>query len=188
MRIGLLFTIILSAFIFLSCKKPRAEFQLKKLNYAAGDMLEYENYSSNQYTCMWQILDVNEKLVAEYEGNYPAIRLSILLDDGLYYLKLTAKKKNENRIDISEKKQFVVTTTKYTMTINPNGAGSNGQTNYKVFVDGEMIGEGKPSNVNSFNGRFQEKIPMGVRHIRLVNSTKTKEETRNVNNSFSIIF
>jgi archaellum component FlaF (FlaF/FlaG flagellin family) len=174
--------------VFFSCKKPKAEFQLKKLNYAAGDMLEYENYSSNQYTCVWHILDVDYKVVAEYDGNYPAIRLSVLLKDGMYYLRLTAMNKKENKVAISESKPFIVNSTKYTMTINPNGAGSNGQSSYQVFVDGEFIGEGKPTNWNTSNGRFSANIPVGIRHIRLVSPTKVKNEVRNVTMQFSIVF
>lgn len=190
MRFTLFFTLALSSLLFLSCKKPKAEFQLKKLNYAAGDMLEYENFSSNQYTCTWQVLDVIDKVVTEYEGNYPAIRLSVLLDDGLYKMKLLAKNKRENRVAISETKNFVVNSVKHTMTVNPNGAGSNGQNSYKVYVDGELVGEGKPSNFNSTNGRFTVKLPVGVRHIRLVsnNGNKVKDEIRNITSSFTIIF
>lgn len=189
MRATIIFAVLLMTVSLLSsCKKPRAEFQLKRINYSAGDMLDYENYSSNQYTCTWQVLNDKNDVLSEYEGNYPVIRLSVLIPDGLYSLRLIALNKNENKSDLSESKQFLVSTERRSMTINQGGAGHSGQKSYDVFVDGELIGQGKPSSVNSMNGRFQANIPMGVRHIRLVSATKNKQEVVNVTQSFSIFF
>jgi hypothetical protein len=169
--------LIFSAFIIIGCKKPKPEFALKKFEYSAGDIIEYENHSENQKNCLWEIFNQNGDSISAFIGNYPTIKLGLLLSDGIYSIQLSAHKKNENRKQVSEKKSFFVKTIRSGLTINPNGASSSQQKNYAVYVDGEFIGEGKYSFSNSQSGRFYSELPVGIRHVKLIAPNKVKEET-----------
>ncbi len=161
--------VVTSILALSSCrKKPDAHFILSQYEYSAGDMIQYENLSTDFETCEWSIIGPDGSTVdTTVTGRHPNIVLGILSEDGAYSLKLRAMSKKEKKITEVEK-LFLVKSTRGYLNINVNGSGDH--DDYSVYVDGQYIGEAL------FNGAFQKQIPIGTRLVEIVDGSVTQTE------------
>jgi hypothetical protein len=164
--------------IFVACKKPQAEFNLKKYEYAAGDIIIYENLSTNYKSAKWRIF--GDEIDNLYIGRNPNLLINILSPDGVYKLKLTVS--NNNKESSSEKK-FLVKCKRGLLKINTSGSNFNSQKAYHVYIDDQYVGE-------ATNYSWQNQIPEGIRIITLNSSSKTLTKVVEIKNgsSVSILF
>jgi len=171
----------------LGCRKtPDSNFTLKKYEYSAGDILEFENLSVKYAHCTWEILNSDGNITQSFDEKNPSIVLDILAENGAYILRLTTFNKRKKKESVSEK-SFLVKSIKSYLNINNNGAEPGTQKNFLVYVDNQFIGNAIYYSSMSF-GQFQTKIPQGQRLVKLVSDSKTHEGLYNFNNSVTIKF
>jgi hypothetical protein len=175
-------TLLIIPILIIGCRKtPDAQFSLNQYEYSAGEAIVYDNLSVNYESCQWEIINNNNDTTQTFIEINPNIVTSILSEDGVYRLKLTAFSKKQKKETVSEK-TFLMKSTKYKLTINGNGAGPGVQKDFDIYVDNQFVGK------SMFNGQFQIRIPEGLRIVKLVAPNDTFEELRNFTSSVSITF
>jgi hypothetical protein len=167
-------------------KKPESNFTLKKYEYSAGDVLEFENLSINYAYCKWEILNSSGTITQSSEEKYPNIVLNILSENGAYTTRLTTFNKRKKKESISEK-SFLIKSIKSYLNINNNGAEPGNQKDFDIYVDNQLIGKSTYYEFIGY-GTFQTKIPQGLRLVKLVSETTTHEDLYDFNNSVTIKF
>lgn len=171
--------LVLSFFLF-GCFKPESEFNLKKYEYAQGEALVYENLSQNNKNSQWEILDNNGDVMQYFDGANPNLVTGITLPDGVYTIKLTSYRKKEKRGSVIEK-EFLLKSCKHSLRIN-NYPNSSMEKEYAIYVDNQLIGQ------SNYAGVFSAEIPEGLRLVKLVSPTQTKEGLYDMNKTVSISF
>jgi len=172
---------VISIFSLISCKKqPTSDFMLKQYEYSAGDMIEYENFSTDFDSCCWQIVDEEDNILRTFGGAHPNIVTSIISPDGYFKLRLTTFSKKEKKKSVIEKGFLMKTYSKNILTVNSNGIGDH--EDYDVFVDNQYVGQ------PYYNGSFQVAIPIGIHIVKLVAGYETKVETFNFNYPAYMVF
>ncbi|MFK7785218.1 MAG: hypothetical protein AB8B56_08880 [Crocinitomicaceae bacterium] len=175
-------TLFLILFLTVGCKKqPTSEFKLIKYEYSQGEAIEYENYSIDDESSKWEIINLDGNVSQEFEGAHPTMITNILYPDGIYTIRLTTYSKKEKKQSTVEKQILLKSVKKY-LTINSNGAGPGTELEYSIYVDNQLIGN------SYFNGTFQESIPVGLHLIKLESANKLHEAVYDVQESVSITF
>jgi hypothetical protein len=153
-----------------SCqKKPHSEFALNQYEYAAGDAVDYDNFSMNDEISEWKIVNSQSEIVDTFSGKYANIVIGILNPDGVYTLRLNSFKKNMKKLSVTEKDFLVKCDRSY---LNVNVSSSGNYDDYDVYVDNQYVGSPAYSN-----GIFQVKIPIGHRLVKLVAGETIEEHS-----------
>jgi hypothetical protein len=72
-------TLLVLLLLTVGCKKqPTSDFKLIKYEYSQGEVIEYENYSIDDESSKWEIIDLDDNVSKEFEGEHPTIITEIV--------------------------------------------------------------------------------------------------------------